>query len=132
MTGDSLTATVHWNEQDLVPAIAQDWQTGTVLMMAWMNPESLALTVAEGRAIYWSRSRQALWRKGESSGNVQLLKELRLDCDGDTLLLRVEQVGDIACHTGRQRCFYQSWQEGGWQVTDEVLKSPEELYGKQE
>ncbi|MEQ9396180.1 phosphoribosyl-AMP cyclohydrolase [Haliea sp.] len=130
MTANPLSAAVHWNDQGLVPAIAQDWQTGEVLMMAWMNPESLALTVAEGRAIYWSRSRQALWRKGESSGNVQLLKELRLDCDGDTLLLRVEQVGDIACHTGRRRCFYQCWQDDNWQVTDEVLKSPETLYGQ--
>ncbi len=129
MTANPLSAAVHWNDQGLVPAIAQDWQTGEVLMMAWMNPESLALTVAEGRAIYWSRSRQALWRKGESSGNVQLLKELRLDCDGDTLLLRVEQVGDIACHTGRRRCFYQCWQDDNWQVTDEILKSPDELYG---
>ena len=129
MTANPLSAAVHWNDQGLVPAIAQDWQTGEVLMMTWMNPESLALTVAEGRAIYWSRSRQALWRKGESSGNVQLLKELRLDCDGDTLLLRVEQVGDIACHTGRRRCFYQCWQDDNWQVTDEILKSPDELYG---
>ena len=129
MTANPLSAAVHWNDQGLVPAIAQDWQTGEVLMMAWMNPESLALTVAEGRAIYWSRSRQALWRKGESSGNVQLLKELRLDCDGDTLLLRMEQVGDIACHTGRRRCFYQCWQDDNWQVTDEILKSPDELYG---
>jgi len=130
MADSPLTSTVRWNEQGLVPAIAQDWQTGEVLMMAWMNAESLALTVAEGRAIYWSRSRQALWRKGESSGNVQLLKELRLDCDGDTLLLQVEQIGAIACHTGRRRCFYQRWQDGGWQVTESVVKSPEELYGQ--
>lgn len=132
MTGNPLTGAVAWNEQGLVPAIAQDWQTGAVLMLAWMNPESLALTVAEGRAVYWSRSRQALWRKGESSGNVQLLKELRLDCDGDTLLLRVEQVGDIACHTGRRHCFYQRWNSADWQVTEKVLKSPEELYGQPE
>lgn len=132
MTANPPSAAVHWNDQGLVPAIAQDWQTGEVLMMAWMNPESLALSVAEGRAVYWSRSRQALWRKGESSGNVQLLKELRLDCDGDTLLLRVEQVGDIACHTGRRRCFYQCWQDDNWQVTDAVVKSPEELYGQPE
>jgi phosphoribosyl-AMP cyclohydrolase len=127
-----LTDAVRWNEQGLVPAIAQDWQTGTVLMLAWMNPESLALTVAEGRAIYWSRSRQALWRKGESSGNVQLLRELRLDCDGDTLLLKVEQLGGIACHTGRQHCFYQRWQDNTWRITESVLKSPEELYGSTE
>jgi len=132
MTHDALSAAVRWNEQGLVPAIAQDWHTGKVLMLAWMNPESLALTVAEGRAVYWSRSRQALWRKGESSGNVQLLQELRLDCDGDTLLLKVEQVGDIACHTGRQHCFFQRWQGDQWQITDSVLKSPEELYGRPE
>lgn len=132
MADNPLTDAVRWNEQGLVPAVAQDWQTGTVLMLAWMNSESLALTVAEGRAIYWSRSRQALWRKGESSGNVQLLRELRLDCDGDTLLLKVEQLGGIACHTGRQHCFYQRWQDNTWQVTERVLKSPEELYGSRE
>jgi phosphoribosyl-AMP cyclohydrolase len=132
MADNSLKDSVRWNEQGLVPAIAQDWQTGTVLMLAWMSPESLALTVAEGRAIYWSRSRQALWRKGESSGNVQLLRELRLDCDGDTLLLKVEQLGGIACHTGRQHCFYQCWQDNTWRVTESVLKSPEELYGSTE
>lgn len=132
MAGEPLGAAVHWNEQGLVPAIAQDWQTGEVLMMAWMNPESLALTVAGGQVVYWSRSRQALWRKGETSGNVQLLKELRLDCDGDTLLLLVDQVGDIACHTGRRRCFYQRWEEDGWQVTDTVVKSPEAIYGRPE
>lgn len=132
MADNPLQDSVRWNEQGLVPAIAQDWQTGTVLMLAWMNPESLALTVAEGRAIYWSRSRQALWRKGESSGNVQLLRELRLDCDGDTLLLKVEQLGGIACHTGRQHCFYQRWQDNTWQVVERVIKSPEELYGSTE
>lgn len=132
VTDSPLTAAVQWNEHGLVAAIAQDWQTSEVLMMAWMSPESLALTIAEGRAIYWSRSRQALWRKGESSGNVQLLKGLRLDCDGDTLLLQVEQVGGIACHTGRRRCFYRNWLVSGWQVTDGVMTPPEELYGPQE
>jgi phosphoribosyl-AMP cyclohydrolase len=122
---------IAWNEQGLIPAIAQDWRTGEVLMLAWMNAEALALTAREGRAVYWSRSRQALWRKGESSGNVQLLKELRLDCDADAVLLLVEQQGGIACHTGRRRCFYQRWQEQGWEVTDEVVRAPEDIYGKQ-
>lgn len=120
---------VNWNDQGLVATIAQDWQSGQVLMLAWMNRESLALTLEEGRAIYWSRSRQALWRKGESSGNVQRLHELQLDCDGDTLLLKVEQIGGIACHTGRQHCFYRRWQAGDWQITEPVIKSPEALYG---
>lgn len=120
---------VNWNDQGLVATIAQDWQSGQVLMLAWMNRESLALTLEEGRAVYWSRSRQALWRKGESSGNVQRLHELQLDCDGDTLLLKVEQVGGIACHTGRQHCFYRRWQAGDWQITEPVIKSPEALYG---
>jgi phosphoribosyl-AMP cyclohydrolase len=121
---------INWNAQGLVPAIAQDWQTGEVLMLAWMNREAMELTVSEGRAIYWSRSRQALWRKGEESGHVQLLKELRIDCDTDTVLLRVEQVGGIACHTGRRSCFYRKWERGDWQVTDEILRSPETIYGK--
>ena len=97
---------ITWNEQGLIPAIAQDWQTGEVLMLAWMNREALALTLAEQRAIYWSRSRQALWRKGEESGNVQTLKELRIDCDADTVLIKVEQIGGIACHTGRRHCIH--------------------------
>ncbi len=118
------------NDQGLIPAIAQDWETGEVLMLAWMNPEAVELSVQEGRAVYWSRSRQALWRKGEESGHVQYLKELRLDCDGDTLLLKVEQVGGIACHTGRRSCFYQRLDNKGWQVTDEVLRPAEEIYRK--
>src|SRR5690606_34323740 len=97
---------IHWNEDGLVPAIAQDHKTGRVLMMAWMNREALALTAAEGRAIYWSRSRGKLWRKGEESGHVQKLHELRLDCDADVIVLQVEQLGGIACHTGRESCFY--------------------------
>jgi len=118
------------NDQGLIPAIAQDWKTGEVLMLAWMNPEAVELSVAEGRAVYWSRSRQALWRKGEESGHVQYLKELRLDCDADTLLLKVEQVGGIACHTGRRSCFYQRLNDNSWQVTDEVLRPAEEIYRK--
>ena len=97
-------------------------------MVAWMNRESLALTVAEQRGIYWSRSRGKLWRKGEESGHVQLLKELRLDCDGDVLVLQVEQLGGIACHTGRESCFYQRYENGEWQVVDAVHKDPHEIY----
>lgn len=93
-------------------------------MVAWMNREALALTIAEGRAVYWSRSRQKIWRKGETSGHVQKLRDLRLDCDGDTLLLSVEQIGGIACHTGRARCFYRQWQDGRWQEVEPVLKKP--------
>ena len=118
------------NEQGLIPAIAQDWKTGEVLMLAWMNREAVELSVKEGRAVYWSRSRQALWRKGEESGHIQHLKELRLDCDADTLLLKVEQIGGIACHTGRRSCFYQRLEENSWQLTDEVLRPPEDIYRK--
>lgn len=123
-------ARLNWNEQGLVPVITQDWQSGEVLMLAWMNREALELTVREGTAVYWSRSRQALWRKGEQSGHSQRVHELRLDCDADTLLLRVEQLGGIACHTGRRSCFYQRLEAGQWQVTDPVLKNPESIYGK--
>ena len=119
-----------FNDQGLIPAIAQDWQTGEVLMLAWMNAEAVALSVNEGRAVYWSRSRQALWRKGEESGHVQYLKEMRLDCDGDTVLMKVEQIGGIACHTGRRNCFYQKYENGRWQLTDKVVKSASDIYGK--
>ena len=121
---------IQWNDQGLVPAIAQDWQTGEVLMLAWMNREALELTVSEGRAVYWSRSRQGLWRKGEQSGHVQKLKALRIDCDTDAVLLQVEQLGGIACHTGRRSCFYRKWESDGWQVTDAVVRPPDEIYGK--
>ncbi|MDG2046963.1 MAG: phosphoribosyl-AMP cyclohydrolase [Halioglobus sp.] len=121
---------IKWNEQGLIPAIAQDWQTGEVLMLAWMSPEALQLTINEGRAIYWSRSRQALWRKGETSGHVQLLKELRIDCDVDSILMKVEQIGDIACHTGRRSCFYWQLKGGVWHITDEIIKQPDDIYGK--
>jgi len=124
---------VRWDDKGLVPAIAQDWSSGRILMMAWMNAEALALTVREQRAIYWSRSRGKLWRKGEESGHVQRLHELRLDCDGDVILLRVEQLGDIACHTGRESCFYRKLtSEGEWQVTDPVRKDPHEIYVNQD
>ena len=119
---------VRWNADGLVPAIAQDASSGTVLMVAWMNREALALSVAEQRAVYWSRSRQKLWRKGEESGNIQLIRELRLDCDQDVILLQVEQVGGIACHTGRATCFYRKFEDGKWQTVDAVLKDPKQLY----
>ena len=111
-----------------MPAIAQDWRTGKVLMLAWMNPESLQLTLREGRAVYWSRSRQCLWRKGETSGHIQTLKELSLDCDQDCILMQVEQIGGIACHTGREHCFYRVFQEGRWCISSEPLQSADEIY----
>jgi phosphoribosyl-AMP cyclohydrolase len=123
------TEAVKWNSDGLVPAIAQDWKSGEVLMLAWMNREALETTLAEGRAVYWSRSRCALWRKGESSGHVQLLKELRIDCDADTVLMQVEQVGGIACHTGRRSCFYQRYDGGEWRETDAVIRDPQSIYG---
>ena len=121
---------IKWDTDGLVPAIAQDFQTGKVLMVAWMNRESLLLTAEEGRAVYWSRSRKKLWRKGEESGHVQLVKAMRLDCDADVLLLSVEQLGGIACHTGRERCFYRLFKDGQWVETDEVLKDPKSIYSK--
>ena len=129
MNLEKISSALQWNEQGLVPAIAQDWQSGEVLMLAWMNRESLELTIAEQRAIYWSRSRQALWRKGEESGHVQRLVELRIDCDADTVLMKVEQIGGIACHTGRRSCFYQALDGEGWRETDAVITPPEDIYG---
>jgi phosphoribosyl-AMP cyclohydrolase len=119
---------IQWNEQGLVAAIAQDATSGEVLMMAWMNREALTATLVEGRAVYWSRSRGALWRKGESSGHTQILRELRLDCDSDTLLLKVEQIGGIACHTGRRHCFMHRFEDGEWAVCEPVEKDPAEIY----
>lgn len=119
---------ISWNSNGLVPAIAQDADTGVILMMAWMNREALELTVIENRAIYWSRSRQKLWRKGEESGHVQHLIELRLDCDNDVIMMKVNQVGDIACHTGRQSCFYRVFKDGEWQAVNKVLKDPKDIY----
>ena len=119
---------VRWDTAGLVPAIAQDAKTGRVLMVAWMNREALAETVASGRAVYWSRSRSRLWRKGEESGHSQHVHEIRLDCDGDVVLLAVEQAGDIACHTGRQSCFFSRLEAGRWVAIDPVLKDPELIY----
>jgi phosphoribosyl-AMP cyclohydrolase len=120
---------VRWNADGLVPAIAQDWTSGRVLTLAWMNREALAATVDTGYAHYWSRSRRKLWKKGESSGHVQSVREIRLDCDDDAILLRVEQGGGIACHTGREHCFFKRLREGRWQDTDPVLKDPQAIYG---
>ncbi|MBN2699977.1 MAG: phosphoribosyl-AMP cyclohydrolase [Methylothermaceae bacterium] len=120
---------VAWNPEGLVPAIAQEQETGRVLMLAWMNREALRLTAEEGVAVYWSRSRRCLWRKGESSGHRQRVCEMRLDCDGDTVLLQVVQEGGVACHTGRHHCFYRRWEDGRWRVVDPVKKDPEEIYG---
>jgi phosphoribosyl-ATP pyrophosphohydrolase/phosphoribosyl-AMP cyclohydrolase len=123
-------AEVKWNQEGLVPAIAQDANSGRILMMAWMNAESLALTAATKRAVYWSRSRNQLWHKGETSGHEQLVREIRLDCDGDSIVLQVQQNGGIACHTGRESCFYQVLQEESWVAVDTVLKDPQQIYGQ--
>lgn len=120
---------VKWNEQGLVPAIAQDVQTGRVLMVAWMNREALTKTAAIGEAVYFSRSRAKLWHKGEESGHTQKVHEIRLDCDADVIVLTIEQMGGIACHTGRESCFYRVLQDGDWQTVDPVLKDPNAIYG---
>ena len=122
-------AEIKFDADGLVPAIAQQQDTGEILMVAWMNREAVRLTIAEGRACYWSRSRKALWRKGETSNQVQTLKEFRLDCDGDTVLLLVEQQG-VACHTGRRNCFFRAWRDGDWVEIAQPLVAPEELYAK--
>lgn len=119
---------VSWDKDGLVPAIAQDAVSGVVLMVAWMNREALQLTIDENRAIYWSRSRQKIWRKGEESGHIQELIELRLDCDSDVILMKVNQIGNIACHTGRQSCFYRIFKDGEWEDFDEVIKDPKDIY----
>ncbi len=115
---------ITWNDQGLVPVITQDVNTNKVLMFAWMNRQALTLTLEEKRAIYWSRSRNRLWYKGEESGNIQYVKELRIDCDHDVLLLKVEQIGAGACHTGRETCFYQQWQTGEWIIVEERSVKP--------
>lgn len=121
---------IKWDEQGLIPAIAQEAETGRILMVAWMNRESLALTVQENRAIYWSRSRNKLWRKGEESGHVQKLIELRLDCDNDVITMIVEQLGGIACHTGRHSCFYKQLIDGKWEEVEPILQDPASIYHK--
>jgi len=127
----SILDAIKFDERGLVPAIAQDHGSKQVLMMAWMNRAAVEATLNEKRAVYYSRSRQSLWRKGESSGNVQKLLDIRLDCDGDTLLLSVEQVGGVACHTGRADCFYRALNEQGWYDAENVLVDPKKLYSKE-
>ena len=122
--------TVKWSADGLVPVIAQDASSGRVLMLAWMNRDALRATLESGNAVYWSRSRGRLWRKGEESGHVQQVREMRLDCDQDALLLRVEQLGGIACHTGRERCFFRRYDNGSWVETDPVIKDPKDIYRK--
>jgi phosphoribosyl-AMP cyclohydrolase len=117
-----------WDSAGLMPAIAQDRDSGEVLMLAWMNREALRLSSEQGRAVYWSRSRQKLWFKGEESGHLQPVSEIRVDCDADVILLQIEQIGGIACHTGRRRCFFRVLQDGEWQIDEEIIKNPEEIY----
>jgi len=121
---------VKWNDDGLAPVITQEFETKQVLTLAWMNKESLQLSSETGHAVYWSRSRQKLWHKGEESGNQQLIKSIRLDCDSDAILIEVVQKGGIACHTGRHHCFHQQLIDGQWQTHDPVLKDPKEMYKK--
>jgi len=129
MTQAAFLDEVKWNSEGLVPAIAQDARSGRILMMAWMNREALCLTIEKREAVYWSRSRNKLWHKGETSGHQQRVEEIRLDCDGDVIVLQVQQKGGIACHTGRESCFYRVLRDGEWQAADPVLKAPEDIYG---
>ena len=119
---------VKWDAQGLVPVIAQDAQSGEVLMFAWMNREALERTAQKGEAVYWSRSRRKLWHKGEESGHTQKVREMRIDCDNDVILLKIEQTGGIACHTGRRSCFYQRYERGHWISVEPVLKDPKDIY----
>ncbi len=119
---------LRWNSDGLLPAIAQDRKSGEVLMLAWMDREALRLSHELGRVVYWSRSRQKLWFKGEESGHRQILSEIRVDCDADVILLQVEQVGGIACHTGRRRCFFRVLQDGEWKIDEEIIRNPDEIY----
>ncbi|HIE76806.1 MAG: phosphoribosyl-AMP cyclohydrolase [Acidiferrobacteraceae bacterium] len=128
MNNENWLDAVKWTADGLVPAIAQEEGTGRVLMVAWMNRDALRETALTHRGVYWSRSRSKLWRKGEESGNVQAIREIRLDCDNDVILLQIEQIGGIACHTGRASCFYQRLDADGWHSIDPVLKDPGEMY----
>lgn len=120
---------IKWDADGLVPVIAQEQGSGDVLMFAWMNRDALALTAERGEAVYWSRSRQKLWHKGEESGHTQKVREIRIDCDNDVVLLKIEQVGGIACHTGRRSCFFQKYfADGRWEAVEPVLKDPKEIY----
>lgn len=127
---DNWLDAIKWNANGLVPVIAQDAADGRVLMFAWMNREALQLTADRGNAVYWSRSRGKLWHKGEESGNTQVVREIRLDCDNDVIILQIEQKGGIACHTGRRSCFFQRLENGAWKTVEPVLKDPAEMYGK--
>ena len=118
-----------FDSQGLIPAIAQDFETGEILMFAWMNKESLALTIEKQQAVYYSRSRKKLWFKGEESGHMQIIKDIYADCDCDVILLKVEQVGGIACHTGRASCFFQKLDDNNWQTISKVIKDPKDIYG---
>lgn len=129
MQNDAWLDAVKWDAGGLVPAIAQDATDGRILMVAWMDREALRLTAETREAVYWSRSRRRLWHKGEESGHVQRVREIRLDCDNDVIVLQIEQVGGIACHTGRRSCFYQRLEETGWESVDPVLKDPDSIYG---
>ena len=119
---------IKWDENGLVPVIAQDYKAGKVLMFAWMNREALQLTNDSKQAVYWSRSRNKLWRKGEESGHTQKVHEIRVDCDEDVILLKIEQVGGIACHTGRHSCFFKKLENGSWKIVEPVIKNPEDIY----
>ncbi len=130
MSNDTWLNKVNWSEEGLVLAIAQDAESGDILMAAWMNREALKQTVELGEAVYWSRSRRKLWHKGEESGHTQKVREIRLDCDEDVVLLKIEQAGGIACHTGRRSCFFQKLEQGKWQAVEPVLKDPHEIYRK--
>lgn len=121
---------IRWTEDGLVPVIAQEEGTGQILMFAWMNRDSLEMTAKQGEAVYWSRSRNRLWHKGEESGHVQKVKSIRTDCDNDVVLITIEQVGGIACHTGRHSCFFQELQDGQWQAVEPVVKDPAAIYRK--
>jgi phosphoribosyl-AMP cyclohydrolase len=123
-----------WDNQGLIPAIAQDEKTGKVVMFAWMNRQSLSMSIAMGQAVYWSRSRNKIWPKGEESGHIQKIKSLRVDCDKDVILISIEQIGGIACHTGRESCFYfeltHDSEHKHWQIIEPILKDPKEIYQK--
>lgn len=127
---DKWLDTINWSADGLIPAIAQDKNNGKILMVAWMNREALKRTVESGEAVYWSRSRKKLWHKGEESGHTQKIDAIHLDCDEDILLLSVEQKGGIACHTGRQSCFFRQLKNGEWVVTEPVIKDPSQIYTK--
>lgn len=128
MTDSSWLEELQWGENGLLPAIAQDADTGDVLMVAWMNRDALAATVDRGEAVYWSRSRGRFWHKGEESGHTQTVREVRIDCDADVILLKVEQHGGIACHTGRRSCFFRRLRDGQWETVDAIVRDPGEIY----